>query len=192
MKAKISIAVIVILAVVGLLWINRPTETIQTVSATPTAEPTVAPTATPEPTAEPTPTPIVEVAESIDIEVSDEGSGVSEESIVDVSEEVEVEEPAEEAEEAEATPTPEAVQEVEATPALEVTEPSPTPAESTPTLNPNVTTKSEADKQAELQAEALRRLEELGITPNDPSVMTDRTGNTHGFHGNGTKYGDLQ
>ena len=57
MKAKISIAVIVILAVVGLLWINRPTVTIQNVSATPTAEPTPEPTTTPEPTVEPTAMP---------------------------------------------------------------------------------------------------------------------------------------
>lgn len=185
MKAKISIAVIVILAVVGLFWINRPTETIQTVSATPTAEPTVAPTATPEPTAEPTPTPVVEVAESIDIEVSDEGSGVSEESIVDVAEEEQT------GETAEAEPTPEAVQEVEATPAPEVKEEVPVVEEPAPTSTPkpNVTVKTEADKQAELQAEALSKLAALGAT--DGSEMTQGTG-AYVREGTGIHYGDAQ
>ena len=95
MKVKISIAVITILAVVGLLWFNRPAESVETTSVAQVMKSTPAPTATLEPTIELKTTPVVEVAEGIYIEVSDEGSGVSQESIVDVSEEVEVEEQAE-------------------------------------------------------------------------------------------------
>ena len=126
MKAKISIAVIAILVIVALLCINKPTESVEVTSVAQVVEPTPTPTATPEPTIaptiEPTATPVVE-----SIEVVEESKGVSEAAVIDVSEEVEVEEPAE------ATPTPEAVQEEtpkaeEPAPSTEpVVEPTPAP-----------------------------------------------------------------
>ena len=122
---------------------------------------------------------VVEVAESINIEVAEDVEGVSQESIVDVAEEEQTEETAE------AEPTPEAVQEeapvVEATPA-----PSTEPVVE-PTVKPNVTVKSEADKQAELQAEALKRLEALGVAESPTS--TEGMGTTVGT---GKHYGDAQ
>lgn len=129
---------------------------------------------------------VVEVAESIDIEVAEDVEGVSEESIVDVSEEEQTEETAE------AEPTPEAVQEVEATPAPEVKEEVPVVEEPAPTSTPkpNVTVKSEADKQAELKAAADARHAALGLTES-PTVHGDgfaRGGNG----GTGIHYGDAQ
>ena len=120
---------------------------------------------------------VVEVAESI--EVTEEAEGVSEESIIDVAEEEQAEETAE------AEPTPE-VQEEE--PGVEEPASSAEP-QPTATPNPNVTTKTEDEKQAELQAEALKRLEALGVAE---SPTSDRTGNTKGYHGDGTHFGDLQ
>ena len=130
---------------------------------------------------------VVEVAESIDIEVeSEESEGVSEESIVDVSEEVEVEEPAEV--EPTAEPTPEVKEEapqVEATPAPSA-EPQPTA-----TPNPNVTVKTEAEKRAETPIPSEADLwAELGVTGYTTPPTTDR--GLVGTSGNGTHYGDAQ
>ena len=190
MKAKISIAVIAILVIVALLCINKPTESVEVTSVAQVVEPTPAPTATLEPTIaptiEPTATPVVE-----SIEVVEESKGVSEAVVIDVSEKepaeesiVDVEKPAEEVEEVEATPTPEIKEEekvAESTPAPEATP--------TPNTNPNVTTTTTTDKQAEAQAEILKILESRG---GSQSLEHAEYGNTHGFHGNGTKYGDLQ
>ena len=115
---------------------------------------------------------VVEVAESI--EVTEEAEGVSEESIIDVTE---VEE------EAEATPTPEVV---EATPA-----PSPsTEPQPTATPNPNVTTKTEDEKQAELQADTIAMLEALGATSWEDAPKSDEGMGT--TVGTGKHYGDAQ
>lgn len=136
---------------------------------------------------------IVEDEEPAEVKaLVEEVTGVSQtESIVDVSEKepteesiVDVEKPVEEVEEVEATSTPEAV---EPTPAVEAT-PAPE-ATPTPNTNPNVTTTTTTDKQAEAYAEAMRRLEAIGGAQDIPNI---EYGNTHGFHGNGTKYGDLQ
>ena len=70
MKAKVSIAVVAILAVVGLLWSNRTSESVEGTSVAqvvePTSEQTVEPMPEPilestaEPTLEPTPAPALQ------------------------------------------------------------------------------------------------------------------------------------
>lgn len=93
--------------------------------------------------------------------------------------------------EQEPTTTPEQTSTPETTPAHKAETPKaetqPSPA---PTQNPNVTTKTEADKQAEIQQQALEKLLSNGATLTPET--TDR-GLAHGGNGGtGTKYGDLQ
>lgn len=128
----------------------------------------------------------VESTEGEAEETDSDGAGVS---IVDTNESDEVEETGdteetpekadEEAAEPTATPEP--------TPEVKAEEKEPVQA----TDNPNVTTKTEAEKQSELQQEALRRLEAAGFTSAEDTVIITDSGEAP-FHGDGTKFGDLQ
>lgn len=168
MKAKISIAVIAILVIVALLCINKPTESVEVTSVAQAVEPTPAPTATPEPTIaptiEPTATPVVE-----SIEVVEESKGVSEKSIVEVSEPVEEveEEPAEEV--AEAEPTPEVQEE---TPKAEEPAPStePTSAPQAPTTNGGVTPEGQALLE-QILADGGTMIEDVPVVDQQPTSM---------------------
>jgi len=155
----------IVIIVVGLFLINKTTKTTQPVQ---TAEVNTEVESTDVPTIEPTAIPEPTVEPTAEPTVAPE-----------------------------ATPELTAVPTVtpEATPELIVVETTPAPsAEPAPTATPkpNVTVKTEADKQAELQADTIAMLEALGATSWEDAPKSDRAGNTKGYHGDGTHFGDLQ